>query len=368
MNFNTRQKKVIEAKDKHILCLASAGSGKTTTLIERVKQLILKGTNPEKIVCISFTNMAADEIKKKLGDISIGMFVGTVHSYANLICVSNGLDTSQYTLDMAFDKILEKALTLPKKAFPKIEHLLVDEFQDISSLEFRFLERIPTENFLAIGDNRQNIYQFRGCTDQYLQYLYENEDVAKYYLSDSYRCAPNILRFADKLIASSKKMSPPPQAIKTKNGVIEECGFGDALEELEWAQDWGNWCIICRTNNELATAITRLENKHIPCVSFKKGDLDLIEMEALLRDNRVKILTVHSSKGLEFKKVIVVGAKTFNEEERKIAYVAATRAEQYLYWCPSICGRGKKNRPANRDIADAGNIHKKMAKTMMSFE
>ena len=41
-------------------------------------------------------------------------------------------------------------------------------------------------------------------------------------------------------------------------------------------------------------------------------------MEGLLRENKVKVLTIHTAKGLEFKKVIVIGAKTFNEEERKI--------------------------------------------------
>ena len=48
-----------------------------------------------------------------------------------------------------------------------------------------------------------------------------------------------------------------------------------------------------------------------------------------------------NSKGLENKNVIVTGARLYSEEERKIAYVAATRAEQSLYWCPSICRRGK---------------------------
>ena len=113
--------------------------------------------------------------------------------------------------------------------------------------------------------------------------------------------------------------------------------------------------------------MTKLEEKNIPYISFKKGDLDLIEMEALLKDNRVKVLTIHTAKGLENKNVIVTGARLYNEEERKIAYVAATRAEQSLYWCPSICRRGKIGRPDNRDDADAGRVFEKAAKNMISF-
>ena len=86
-----------------------------------------------------------------------------------------------------------------------------------------------------------------------------------------------------------------------------------------------------------------------------------------LKDNRVKVLTIHTAKGLENKNVIVSGARLYNEEERKIAYVAATRAEQSLYWCPSICGRGKKNRPTNRNKADAGRVFEKASQKMISF-
>ena len=60
-----------------------------------------------------------------------------------------------------------------------------------------------------------------------------------------------------------------------------------------------------------------------------------------MQSNRVKILTIHSAKGLQNKNVIVVGAKTYNEEERRLAYVAATRAENNLYWCPAM--KKKKN-------------------------
>jgi len=164
------------------------------------------------------------------------------------------------------------------------------------------------------------------------------------------------------------KLSPKTEPVKSKNGYIrDDFSFSEAIEELEWSQDWGNWFILCRTNNELATAVDILEKKNIPNISFKKGDLDLIEMETLLKDNRVKVLTIHTAKGLENKNVIVTGARLYSEEERKIAYVAATRAEQSLYWCPSICRRGKIGRPSNRDVADAGKVFEKASKNMVDF-
>ena len=226
-----------------------------------------------------------------------------------------------------------------------------------------------SHNYVADGILTHNcIYGFKGASDIYVRNLYHDAFCKVYYLNQNYRCAPNIISYADSLIASMDKLSPKTEAIKTKNGYVSEHStFADALDELEWSQDWGNWFVLARTNNELATAMTKLEERGIPYISFKKGDLDLIEMEALLKDNRVKVLTIHTAKGLENKNVIVTGARLYNEEERKIAYVAATRAEQSLYWCPSICRRGKIGRPDNRDDADAGRVFEKAAKNMISF-
>lgn len=341
----------------------------TSVLTERISHLITENNvDPKKIVAISFTTMAAEEMKKRLGDIAEGAFIGTIHSYANAICIANGISTEKYVADAEFDKIIEKVLTIPIKRYFPVTHLLVDEFQDTGSLEYRFIERIPTENRFYIGDERQAIYGFKGCSDEFLRMCHADISFTTYYLNQNYRCAPNILAYADSYLNTMEKISLKSEAVKTKNGIVEEDStLLDAIEELEWAGDYQNWAIICRTNNELAAAVEFLDKRKIPNLSFKKGDLDLVEMEGLLRENKVKVLTIHTAKGLEFKKVIVIGAKTFNEEERKISYVAATRAEQALYCCPSICKRGKKGRPQNRDIAEAGKIIQQMAKNNIVF-
>ena len=65
---------------------------------------------------------------------------------------------------------------------------------------------------------------------------------------------------------------------------------------------------------------------HVPRGTKRKGDTKM-------KENTVKILTIHSSKGLESKNVIVMGARYYNDEEKRVAYVAATRARDRLYWC-----------------------------------
>lgn len=314
----------------------------TSVLTARIEKLINEGCRPQDIISISFTNMAAEEMKKRLGKKAQGAFIGTIHSLANNICIANGIDTTKYIDEGKFDLILKKALNISNMKYPKVKHLLVDEFQDTCALDMQFLEKINTENFFVVGDERQAIYGFRGASLNYLHHLNSDINCKKYYLTTNYRCAPNIISFADDLLGSMEKISLKTEAAKTKSGVIRETSFRDAVEELEYYKDYGNWAILCRTNAEIDAAVKLLEEKEIPCITFKRSDLDLAEMESLLRENKVKVLTVHVAKGLEFKKVIAVGAKKFNEEERRIAYVAATRAEMELYWCPSISTGRKK--------------------------
>ena len=75
-----------------------------------------------------------------------------------------------------------------------------------------------------------------------------------------------------------------------------------------------------------------LKKNKIPFNTFKQADLSAEEIREKMAENRVKVLTIHSAKGLENDNVIVIGARFWNDEERRIAYVAATRARDLLIW------------------------------------
>lgn len=344
MELNARQKRVAYATDSHILCLAGPGSGKTRALTERVRHLIVDvQVPPEKIVCITFTNLAAREMKSRLGDISDGMFIGTIHSYANFICKYNNVDMTDAIQDEDYDDLLITGSRMKK--FPEVEHLLVDEAQDIAQLEYVFITKIPAKNIFYVADDRQNIYSFRGGSDRYISMMNKDINFKKYYLTENYRSSPNIIEFANDLLETYKPMGMPCQPIKTKDGIVEQgVSVGEALDMLEESHNWGSWFILARTNKECEKAMEMLDERGIPNVTFKKADLDSNEvLEKIMDSNNVKVLTIHQAKGLERRNVIVIGARTYNIDERKIAYVAATRAENALYWCPSIAkGRAKR--------------------------
>ena len=342
MEFNVRQQNIINATEKNILCLACAAGGKTATLIGRVKRLLDEGVNPSSMVAFTFTNQAAEEMRKRLGEKSADMFIGTIHSYANKLCLSHGIDTSNWISQERFDKIIESATSIQVALLPEIEYLFVDEFQDTDPIQYALITHLRVKNRFYVGDERQFIYSFRGASDKFVRELATDDNFKRYSLVENYRNPPNILAFADSFLDTMQKVSPNAHAVKTENGFLDKhCSFTDAVEEITWDNDWTDWAVLCRTNDEIMAAQKYLNEREIPNVIVRRGDLDLDEQGLVLERNAVKIMTVHASKGLEFAHVVSVGCRTFNEEERRICYVSATRSMDSLYWCPSMISSRK---------------------------
>ena len=86
INLSPNQKSIVALGQGAYLVLASAGSGKTRVLTERIKRL--SELEDGKILAITFTNKAAAEIRERLGtsdNINKRVFVGTFHSFCQSI-------------------------------------------------------------------------------------------------------------------------------------------------------------------------------------------------------------------------------------------------------------------------------------------
>jgi DNA helicase-2/ATP-dependent DNA helicase PcrA len=92
-NDTEEQESAIKDDGGNVAVLASAGSGKTRTLVQRIlKEVIQLKTPPSKLIAFTFTNRAADDLKArvhlklatKVGDAEFAkMYVGTIHGYCN---------------------------------------------------------------------------------------------------------------------------------------------------------------------------------------------------------------------------------------------------------------------------------------------
>ena len=85
--LDEQQREAVYSDESLVLVVAGAGSGKTRVLTERVKYLLNKGVDASSIIAITFTNMAAEEMKERLANVpNIGdVFIGTIHSFANKV-------------------------------------------------------------------------------------------------------------------------------------------------------------------------------------------------------------------------------------------------------------------------------------------
>ena len=84
--LNAKQMEVVNELNRNILLSASAGTGKTNTLIYRIAAIIdKKKALPEEILCLTFTNKACSEIKdritKLLGKEALRIKIKTFHSF-----------------------------------------------------------------------------------------------------------------------------------------------------------------------------------------------------------------------------------------------------------------------------------------------
>lgn len=341
MGLSKLQKEITYSKANNIIVLASAAAGKTAVLTERVKWLLEQGVKPEKIVVFTFTNAAAEEMRKRIGDKGKDVFINTVHSYAFNLLLKYGLDVGKVAADERFDDFFKMVKDNPG-CVEEVEHLLLDEAQDSNLLQFKFIfDMIKPKHAFIVGDIKQSIYEWSGARPDILFNLLNDPRFEVYHLNENYRNGPTILRFAKKLISGSVFGDEP----LIDNSICMNEFEPDQVAEVTYNKEnlaflikqsgsYGKWFVLARSNTQIDVLMDSLTKMGIPCDTFKRSQITAEEFQTKMAADTVKILTVHAAKGLEADYVYVVGVSKWNQkaEERRIAYVAATRAKKALFW------------------------------------
>ena len=202
----------------------------------------------------------------------------------------------------------------------KYPYVLVDEFQDISPADFRFISHL-SENLFAVGDDDQAIYSFRGGDSRIMQEVTNRRDVTKYEITRNYRSTSTVVEHARALIERNaprirknlRAHNPSQQKIRIVEATPEIVET-TLLRELDSRQETA---ILARTNYE-TEQIQEILAKHTTAA---------------------EVTTIHKAKGREWEKVILVhntlerrfprrDSETL--EERRVFYVAMTRAKSAL--------------------------------------
>ena len=468
--YNDEQKKAIISAKSRILCVAGAGSGKTTVLTKRIEFLAaFRSAAPEKILAITFTRKARAEMASRLSKSQYcsGVMIETFNSfcekmikkYDSLIykkptrvvsygekirifktaLKDNNIDvglavenyfsfgqrrekTSKDLINMLKNdcysvielyKINNKSLDELKEhaknsqlaeqkniemvhklcssmdsfmknnglrdysdqivhcidffrknphLMPEIEHLLVDEFQDVNSSQIGLIELLSPKNLFCVGDPRQSIFGWRGSKIKYvLNFEEKNPDCEIITLSTNYRSSRQIVELINRSIENSRL--PELKTSREGNANLHLVNFESEEQEINFVIakipeldiPRSEIFVLARTNRIINEISQRMKIKGIKHLA--KTDETGREEEAA--KDEVTLATIHSIKGLEADTVFVVGCTGINfpckasdhpiielvriddydkeEEERRLFYVALSRAKNNIYM--TYCGK-----------------------------
>ena len=357
MKLTRIQEEIVKTTEPHVLVLSSAASGKSAIIVERIRYLLEQGVDPEKIVAITFTNNAASVMYERLGNPE-GLFISTVHSYANYLLRGGAVDTTKLLDEERFDDLFEEIKQNPQ-CIKEVDYLLLDESADSTRAQFEFFELINPKNFMYVGDVKQSIYSFNSACPEYLIELAHRPDVTVFELHENFRNLSDILHFAKKFLY---RLGPDYQdtsiAVRQPTDGFQyhvlEANYtpSEAVESLiknkeRLRVNWGDWFVLCRTNADVELFKNLFKEKNIPVDSFRQAELTSSQIEEKMKENTIKVLTAHSSKGLAAPCVLAFNIRAYNDEEARLCYVAATRARDFLLWAKMPPKRKKKNRVVN---------------------
>lgn len=142
MGLNANQKRAVEYLDGPLLVLAGPGTGKTQLLSHKVAYILKNtDTNPENILCLTFTETGAMNMRERLKTIigrdALKVNIGTYHAFGSEILAQykNYSDTYDRKLDMAIDEVRQfKIVKEIQDSLPATDILRGDQVKDIISV------------------------------------------------------------------------------------------------------------------------------------------------------------------------------------------------------------------------------------------
>lgn len=343
----------------HQRILASAGSGKTTTLTARLAYLIEEcNVVPERIVLMTFSRNAAQQMKKRIEGL-IGekqIWAGTFHGLSRALLKTfspEKLKTLYFVDELV--SMGEEWLGTPKgrEWVGKLSYIVVDEFQDINEIQWRMLQRMlhPGARLIIVGDDCQNIYTWRGSHVKYILELHTQiKGLVDDQLRRNYRSREAIIRVANTV------MSRIP-TLEWKGSMIAEKAGGEKpqvhffyrlADETHWIlKTIGGYlkinpkmsiAILSRTNGDLYRVEEEMVQNGMRC---RLRDIGVDEISGT-GVATVDLVTLHASKGLEWDVVFLVNCNddVFPSSkkpesivcERRLFYVGVTRAREILHF------------------------------------
>ncbi len=235
---NPVQMQVVTAgEEANMLVLAGPGSGKTRLVVHRCAYLIrVLRVPPESVLVVCFNHFAAVSLRRRLfellGEDARGVTVQTYHGIAMRITGTSFAELTERRSgraeELPFNELIPDAVQLLRgerelpglpsdelrdRLLSSFRHILVDEYQDIDSWQYELISALAGRtdsdpdrklSILAVGDDDQNIYAWRGANVEFIQRFRDDYDAEIHYLVENYRSTEHIIAAANALIGHNR--------------------------------------------------------------------------------------------------------------------------------------------------------------------
>jgi len=267
--------------------------------------------------------------------------------YENLKRKNSVIDFSDL-LSLTLD-LFEKDEKIRDYYRSKFKCILVDEFQDVSPAEVKLIKHLFTDDtdLFCVGDDWQSIYGFRGSDVNFIinfSSYFPDSKVIK--LKYNFRSSENIVNVGNEVIKNNKnKIEKEVLSLKKSDQKVVLFKSNSDNDTLDFLQEKISFHID-QKNGITPQDIMILGRRREHYTPIQTG----------LKNSTVRFSTIHKSKGLEAKVVFITGLKhgrggfpdtwlsdsifqvikktdtdLLLEEERRLFYVAVTRAKDCLY-------------------------------------
>jgi len=209
----------------------------------------------------------------------------------------------------------------------RVKHLLIDEMQDYTPVQYAVLGRLFTCRKTVLGDATQSVNPYTSSTAEQISQSLQSATSVK--LTKSYRSSWEIMQFALAIspnpeLEAMRRRGEPPRVVSCQRAAQMVAHLRNEIEAFKQS-DHHSLAIIAKTQKQAA----RLHK------SLAQADLEvrLLDAGSVGFSNGVIVCTAYLAKGLEFDRVIVADVSADNyrtEMDRNLLYVACTRAMHRL--------------------------------------
>lgn len=279
--LSEKQMEIISDKESHCIVVAAGpGSGKTRVLVHKLASLLLlEDVKHEQLLMLTFSRAAAIEFKQRLlgliGNAAHFVEIKTFHSYCfDLLGKIGNLDDAKNVVTRAA-QMIEKGEVEPNRIAKTV--LVIDEAQDMSNEEYALVHALMSANedmrVIAVGDDDQNIFEFRGSDSRYMSVLLKESGARFIEMTENYRSSQNVVDFANAFVGKigSRMKSDPIISMSQKEGYvsvhhhISNVMYQPLVDDLLAYRRNVSTCVLTQTNEEAVTLVALLRKHGLNC-------------------------------------------------------------------------------------------------------